>query len=56
MKDNTLENVNHVNKFLFANHTKLMHPSFCLKRDCTGIYNIIIDDSTGNFSNENKPH
>ena len=49
MKDNTLDNVDHLNKFFFANHKRLKHPSFCSMRDCTGIYNLIIDDETVDF-------
>ena len=56
MKDNTLENIDHLNKFFFANHTRLKHPAFCAMRDCTGIYNLIIDDVSGNFDLDKKPH
>ena len=56
LKDNSLVNVDHVNKFFFANHTRLKHPSFCEKRDCTGLYNLIVDDTTGDFNSEKIPH
>lgn len=41
------------NMFYFANHKRLMHPEFCSKRDCTGVYNILIDDINGVFSSGN---
>lgn len=55
MSQVTLENVDEKNKFYFFNHTRVTHPSFCQKRDCTGIYNILIEDVGGAFSTENKP-
>lgn len=50
----TLENVGEDNKFFFFNHTRPTHPCFCSKRDCTGIYNILIDDVEGAFDATKK--
>lgn len=55
MMDNLyLENVDEKFKFFFANHTRLRHPAHCADKDCTGIYNIILDDISGRFDAEGK--
>ena len=43
------------NSFFFANHTRPTHPCYCSKRDCTGIYNILIDDRDGAFASDGQP-
>ena len=49
LRNNVLKNVHETNYFYFFNHTRIKFPTFCAKRDCTGIYNINIQDQTGNF-------
>lgn len=55
-------NIDYDNTIFFFNHTRPKNPSFCGKRDCTGIYNLIISDNTGgifgskmSFFGFNKP-
>ena len=52
LKNIKLFNVDEANYFYFFNHTRVMHSDFCNKRDCTGIYNIILNDATGSYFNE----
>jgi hypothetical protein len=40
-------NVDYSNTIFFFNHTRTKNPGFCSKRDCTGIYNLIISDTSG---------
>ena len=54
MKNIQTKNIERKNMFFFSNHTRLMHPAFCAKRDCTGIYNLLIDDLEGAFHPEKK--
>lgn len=42
-------NVAEENKFYFSDHKRLLHPAHCQKKDCTGVYNVIIDDESGKF-------
>lgn len=49
LKNIELTNVLESNYFYFFNHTKLNNPLFCGKRDCTGIYNLILFDQSGNY-------
>ena len=48
------KNVDKENMFFFANHERVKHPCYCNEKDCTGIYNILIDDIDGGFHPENK--
>ncbi len=49
-----LENVNEASFFKFYNHTRLMNPSFCGNRDCTGIYNLLFIDQDGSYFGAKK--
>ena len=55
IKNSRVTNIDKNNKFFFANHTRPTHPCYCNKKDCTGIYNILIDDVLGIFSSDKKP-